>query len=116
MTRRRQGSEERPADVASQGSEERPFDVAGEVNNLRWLLARASALVLATESGIERGPWGDDADADRRSLEDLSHLAGAAGEALKVAIDNCAQLAARLAKLTATRIAAALAQYSSGGA
>jgi hypothetical protein len=128
VTRRRKRSEARPAEVAGPGSEARlaevagpgpearPFDVEGEVSNLRCLLARASALVLATESGIERAPWGDDADEDRRRVEDLSHLVGAAGEALKVAMDNGAQLAARLAKLTAARIDAALAKYSSGGA
>jgi hypothetical protein len=92
------------------------IDVEGEVNNLRCRLARASALVLATESWIERAPWGDDADEDRRRLEDLSHLLGAAGEALKVAVDNGAQLVARLAKLTAARLDAALAKYSTGGA
>jgi hypothetical protein len=79
-------------------------------------VARASALVLAMESGIEWATWGDNADEDRRRLEDLSYLVGAAGEALKVAIDNSNELAARLAKLTATRIAGALAKYSAGGA
>jgi len=116
VTRRRQGSEARPADVAGQGSEERPSDVEGEISNLRCLLARASALVRAAESAIDRAPWGDNADEDRRRLEDLSHLVGAAGEALAVANDNGNQLAARLAKLTATRIAGALAKHSSGGA
>lgn len=112
MTRRRRGSKERPSDVARQGSEERPFDVEAEVSNLRCLLARASAFVFAAESGIERAPWGDNAVEDHRRLEDLSHLVGAAGEALKVAMDNGAQLSARLAK----RIDAVLAKYSTEGA
>lgn len=97
-------------------AEERFIDVEGEVSNLRCLLARASALVFATESGIERAPWGDDVDEDRRRLEDLSHLADAAGEALKLALTNCAQLAARVAKLIDTRTNAPPAKYSTGGA
>jgi hypothetical protein len=77
VTRRRQGSEERPSDVAGQRSETRPFDIEGEVNNLRYVLARASAMGIATQAMIEAGTWGDDADEDRRRMEDLSHLVGA---------------------------------------
>jgi hypothetical protein len=110
------GSEERSSDVAGQGAEERPFDIEGEVNNLRYLLARASAMGSATQAVIEVGTWGSDADEDRRRMEDLSHLVGAGIEALLAATVFGDQLAAALAKHTATRIAAALATDSLGGA
>jgi len=97
MTRRRVALEE-----------ERPFDLAGEVNGLRWFIARASALGRALEGSIEQ-PWGADADEDRRRLEDLSHLGGAMGEALRAATEASDRLAARLTKLVSDRLAAALA-------
>jgi hypothetical protein len=111
-----QGSEELPSDVAGQGSEELPYDVEGEVNKVRFLIARARVMGTATEAMIEVGPWGDDADEDRRRMEDLGHLVSATVEALRAAMGFGDQLAVRLAKLTATRIAAALAKLSTGGA
>jgi len=114
MTSRHQGSEERPFDVADPGSEERSFDIEGEVNNLRYVLARASAMGIATQAMIEVGTWGDDADEDRHRLESVSHLVGAGVEALRAATKFGDQLAARLAKHTAEHIAVALAQYGSG--
>jgi hypothetical protein len=121
VTRRRPGSEkppadvaEPPADVAGQGSEELPYDVEGEVNKIRFLVARARVMGTATEAMIEVGPWGDDAVEDRHRLEDLSHLASATVEALRAAMVFGDQLAEQLAKLTATRIAAALAKLTGG--
>jgi hypothetical protein len=90
-----QGSEERSFDVADHGAEERPFDIEGEVNNLRYVLARASAMGIATQAMIEVGTWGNE---DRRRMEDLSHLVGAGMEALRAATVFGDQLAARLAK------------------
>jgi len=104
VTRRRKGSEARPSDVAGQGSEERPSDIEGEVNNLRYVLKRASAMGIATQAMIEGGPWGDDADEDRRRMEDLGHLVGAGLEALRAAMVFGDQLAARLAKHTAATL------------
>jgi hypothetical protein len=120
MTRRRQGpkerpsdvAEEHPSDVAGQGSEELPYDVEGEVNKVRFLVARARVMGTATEAMIEVGPWGDDPVEDRHRLEDLSHLVSATVEALRAAMVFGDQLAVRLAKLTSTRIAAALAKLS----
>jgi len=114
VTRRRQGSEERTGDVADHSSEARPFDIEGEVNNLRYVLARASTMGIATQAMIEAGTWGDDADEDRRRMEDLSHLVGAGLEALRAATVLGDQLAARLAKHTAEHIAVALASYGTG--
>ena len=113
MTRRRQGSEERPSDVAGQSSEPRPFDIEGEVNNLRYVLKRASAMGIATQAMID-GPWGDDADEDRHRLQDLSHLVSATVEALRAATVFGDRLAARLAKQTAEHITVALAKYGTG--
>jgi hypothetical protein len=87
--------------------EDRPFDVAGEVNGLRWFIARASAMGRALEGSIEQ-PWGDDAEEDRRRLEDLSHLGGAMVEALRAATEAGNQIAARLTKLADNRLTAAL--------
>ena len=92
--------------------EERPFDVASEVNGLRWFIARASAMGRALEGSIEQ-PWGDDADEDRRRLEDLSHLGGAMVEALRAATEASDRLAARLTKLADDRLAVALADMGS---
>jgi hypothetical protein len=88
----------------------------GEVNNIRFLVARARVMGIATEAMIEVDTWGDDADEDRHRLEDLSHLVSATVEALRAATVFGDQLAARLAKHTAAHIAVALAKYSSGGA
>jgi len=88
--------------------EARPFDVIGEVNGLRWFIARASAMGRALEGSIEQ-PWGHAIDEDRRRLEDLSHLGGALVEALRAATEAGDQIAARLTKLAADRLAAALA-------
>jgi len=107
VTRRRQGSDELPSDIAGQGSEELPYDVEGELNKVRFLVARARVMSTATEAMIEVGPWGDDAVEDRHRLEDLSHLVSATVEALRAATVFGDQLAVRLAKLTATRIAEA---------
>ena len=92
----------------------RPFDVAGEVDGLRYFVARASALSRALEGSIERDTWGDDAGEDRRRLADLSHLVGAAVEALLVATNAGDRIAAQLAKHVGDRIAVALTKRRTG--
>jgi hypothetical protein len=95
-------------------SEEPPFDIAREVNGLRWFIARASSLVRALEGSFERDSWEDILGEDRRRMEELSHLVGAAVEALLAATNAGDKLAAQMAKSANDRLAAALAQHPAG--
>jgi hypothetical protein len=95
-------------------SEEPPFDIAREVNGLRWFIARASSLVRALEGSFERDSWEGSLGEDRRRMEELSHLVGAAVEALLAATNAGDKLAARLAKSTNDRLAVALARHPVG--
>jgi hypothetical protein len=62
------------------------FDVANAVDDLRQLVARADALVHATEELFERViRFGEDDD-DRYRLEHLAHLMGATVEAVRAAV------------------------------
>jgi hypothetical protein len=71
---------------------------------LRQSLARADAMVCATEHQLERFTWGIEDDGDdsagddepRRRLDHLAHLLGAAKEAVRAAVDAGSNVAARL--------------------
>lgn len=62
------------------------FDVANAVDDLRQLVARADALVHATEELFERVIRFDEGDDDRYHLEHLAHLMGATVEAVRAAL------------------------------
>ena len=86
------------------GAKVHAFDVAGAVDILREIIARADALVCATEHQLERFTWrsddedeGDDDDDDgARRMEHLAHLLGAAKEAARAAVMAGDQIAAEL--------------------
>lgn len=77
------------------------FDIAGAVDILREIIARADALVCATEHQLERFTWRSDDDDDddddgARRMEHLAHLLGAAKEAARAAVMAGDQIAAEL--------------------
>jgi hypothetical protein len=71
------------------------FNVVDAVDELRQLLARADAIAHASENLFEQVIWVEDGD-DRRRLERLAHLVGAAAEATQAAVESGDDLAARL--------------------
>jgi hypothetical protein len=97
MRRRASAGEPKPIDV---GEVEDVFDV------LRQNLARADAMVCATEHELERVTWGDEDDNDEddedddreRRLDHLAHLLGAAKEAVRAAVYAGGDVAAKLAR------------------
>jgi len=102
------------ADALASVTEGPPFDIAREVDGLRWFIARASSLVRALEGSFERDTWEDILGEDRRRMEELSHLVGAAVEALLAATNAGDKLAAQLAKSANDRLAVALAKHPDG--
>jgi glycosyltransferase involved in cell wall biosynthesis len=79
------------------GSGDSRFDVANAVDELRQLVARADALVHATEDLFERFIWGDEGD-DNPGLEHLAHLMGATIEAVRAAMAAGDRIALDLTK------------------
>lgn len=82
-------------------------DVDDVVDLLRQNLARADAMVCATEHQLERLTWGadddsederDDEDARGRRLDHLAHLLGATKEAVRAAVYAGGDVAAKLAR------------------
>ena len=82
-------------------------DVDDVVDILRQNLARADAMVCATEHELERFTWGadDDSEDERddeeprgRRLDHLAHLLGAAKEAVRAAVYAGGDVAAKLAR------------------
>jgi hypothetical protein len=87
----------------------RRFDVAGTFEVLCQNIARADAMVCATERQLERFTWGgenddgdesDGYDGDDRRFEHLAYLLEAAREAVRAAVYGSGQVAAELAKWT----------------
>jgi hypothetical protein len=72
---------------------------------LRQNVARADAMVCATEHQLERFTWGVEDESDDstdddpgRRLEQLAHLLGAAKEAVRAALHAGSNVAAKLAE------------------
>jgi hypothetical protein len=81
-------------------------DVDDVFDVLRQNLARADAMVCATEHQLERFAWGAEGESDdeeddnnrSRRLDHLAHLLGATKEAVRAAVYASGDVAAKLAR------------------
>ena len=80
-------------------------DLEDALDVLRQNVARADAMLCATEHQLERFTWGTEGDRDDspdddpgRRLDHLAHLLGAAKEAVRAAVHAGSNVATKLAE------------------